>query len=683
MSQDIDKRIKKAQRKGIGIYLITGLLTGIAIIAFMLWLFLVRAYTIVVGPDQAVESSQITSLSSFSYVQGNTVYSLGASVNIKVSAQTFQSAMVSLDSSSPATVQVVLVPSPAELLATLKIINTIEKARVEVPSKDSSMKSYLDRTQWFLNGQLKSVGSSFQHSTAPGEYQLTADNPYFNSQSIDLVLNRAEKRTLEVLLKPEFGSLTLDSEPIGALVTVNNIEVGNTPVKITLATGNYDVQVKKDNMQAIEELIPITVGFLDQKRKYNLEPVQAVLTVNATPEDGTLLINNIEYPLGDVLLDANKSHTIEYTKAGYSNFKKVLKVDEQQPTSVDIDLNKTFGKVQLTANIPANVSVNGSLKGNLPATLSLNTVPQTIEFSAAGYRSVKTTVIPKANQIIPIEVDMLTEFEARRREGKPLVAEQLGINMIRFSGAAFVMGSPANETGRRRNEHQINIEFSRQFWMSEKEITRAQYSAFTGNSANASNLPVTDISWLEAAQFCNWLSQQEGLPVFYRFINGRYVGINETSKGYRLPTEAEWEWLAKKSRRTISTVYVWGNQTKLRDNQGNFADKSTQGSQLIFFEDYEDGFSGTAPVGSFKPDRSGIYDLDGNVSEWVHDFYTTSLPDTSKVYTDYLGSPSGESWVIKGGNYESGRLRELRAAFREFGSEGSKNIGFRIARYHN
>jgi formylglycine-generating enzyme required for sulfatase activity len=103
--------------------------------------------------------------------------------------------------------------------------------------------------------------------------------------------------------------------------------------------------------------------------------------------------------------------------------------------------------------------------------------------------------------------------------------------------------------------------------------------------------------------------------------------------------------------------------------------------QLIVFEDYQDGKTGIAEVGSFKADRNGLYDFDGNVSEWVHDFYTNGLPDTSKTHIDYLGADSGESWVIKGGSFETGRLRELRAAFREFSAVGKANVGFRIARY--
>jgi formylglycine-generating enzyme required for sulfatase activity len=332
--------------------------------------------------------------------------------------------------------------------------------------------------------------------------------------------------------------------------------------------------------------------------------------------------------------------------------------------------------------VPAALSINGNSTQKSPVSARFLAVKQSVTASAQGFRSASTSFTPQANKTNNVNINLLTEFAARKAEGKPLFINTLGIAMRKFNGDAFTMGSPANETGRRRNEHQVDLDFSRPFWVSEKEITQTQFSAFLGASTGVnSNLPITGISWLEAAQYCNWLSQQEGLPVFYRFNNGRYMGADVSSNGYRLPTEGEWEWLAKKAKRAVSTVYVWGNQEKLRDNQGNFADKSMNTAQLIFFDDYEDGKAGPADVGSFKADRIGLYDLDGNVSEWVHDYYTTSLPDMSKRHLDYLGAARGESWVIKGGNYETGRLRELRAAFREFSSSGKETIGFRIARY--
>jgi len=430
-------------------------------------------------------------------------------------------------------------------------------------------------------------------------------------------------------------------------------------------------------------------GFLHPTRNYQLIPKQAKLIVNASPSDGILLVNNVEYELGEISLAANTSHKIEYRKAGFSTYAKTINVEKGQATNLSIELSPLYGELLISANVPALIKVNGVAQGKAPIKTRLLSVTHKIEASLQGYRNITTTVTPSPNQTTPVEMKLLTEYEARRQEGRPLVINQLGIDMLRFRGNDYTMGSAPNETGRRRNEHQIKVDFDRQFLIATKEITQAQFNAFkngqsiTKKMSAGNSLPVTDITWIEAAQFCNWLSIQEGLPVFYRFINGKYAGYNQGALGYRLPTEAEWEWLAKKSKRSVSTVYVWGNQTELRDNQGNFADSSVKGQQLILFEDYQDGQQALAPVASYRADRSGIFDLDGNVSEWVNDFYTTNLPDTSQTYIDYMGSPSGEAWVIKGGNYQAGRLRELRAAFREFSSQAKPTVGFRIARYYN
>ena len=671
--QAIDQRIKQAQRKGIGVYLLSGGATVFVLLAFLLWLFFVKGFNVILGPNDAISTAKLELISGTAWVGDSKIYTLGGEIVIAASADTFETKTININNQSPSTIEIILSPSPAIITANVSLAG----------GESTQFDGLAAKSQWFINGQLVNIGERLVHSVAPGNYQLAVKNDFFEGSTQTISAERAQELSLVFDLTTIQGSISLQSEPAGAMVYLGDEALGTTPLSLPLAGGIYPFSVKSDAFETVTESIEVTTGFLHPRRNYQLSPKLAELNISASPNSGLLLINNVEKTLGNHKLAANKTHRITYQKDGYSSYTKNLDLSIDKVTNINIDLERYFGTVELTTNVPAGIKVNGQSAGSTPYKARLPSVAHTFEISAQGYRTVKRTLRPKPNQSVKQSISLLTEFVARRQEGRPLVANQLGINLLRFRGDAFTLGSPPNETGRRRNEHQIEVDFSRQFWVSDKEITQAQFAAFTGASGNTSKLPVTGISWLQAAEFCNWLSVQEGLPVFYRFANGRYQGPNKNSKGYRLPTEAEWEWLAKKSKRARSTVYVWGNQDTLRDNYGNFADQSRKGEQLIVIPEYNDGQKALAEVGTYKADRSGLFDLAGNVSEWVHDYYTTSLPNKQGVKVDYLGASQGDAWVIKGGNYESGRIRELRAAFREFSSSGKENIGFRIARYEN
>jgi formylglycine-generating enzyme required for sulfatase activity len=655
----IDDRIKQAQRKGAGLYVLGALASVLVIASVFSWLFLVRAYVIIVGPSEASGIASINSVSGMQWITDNKVYTLGGAVEVKVAADTFESATVNIDADSPSNIEVVLQPSPALLKASLDVAGD---------------------TSWYIDGQLVFVGNQLEYSLPADNYVVAVQNPYYELWETQIEANRAQTITLAPELVAISGSITLNSTPSGAQVSIDGQQVGQTPYTSERLGGQYDVQLTRAGYQALQDTLEVTLAAAQVTRNYQLIPEQAIVTLNATPANGVLLIDNIEKPLGEHSLDANTQHRFSYQLAGYYPYQRALTFAPGASQSISIVLEPELGKVNVASNVTAQVSINNQAKGNVPLSLELPAKETQITLALDGYRSVTKRFTPSSSQLTSLNIPMLTEFDARRQEGRPLFANQIGIDLQKFRGDAFTMGSPPNESERRRNEHEIDVDFSREFWVSRHEITQAQYAAFKGQSSN-SKLPQTDISWNDAALFTNWLSQQEGLPAFYRVRGEQVVGINPDSRGYRLPTEAEWEWLAKKSKRPRSTVYVWGNQTRIPRNNGNYGDQSIKGTQLIFLDDYNDQKAGVAEVGSFTADRSGMYDLAGNVSEWVHDFYVTALPDTSKVHIDYLGAPRGTQNVVKGGNYTSGRLRELRAAFREVGETPKPTIGFRIARY--
>lgn len=655
----IDTSIASDKRKRKWVVLSSIVLLVLVMATYLAWLFLLKGFTVTVLPAEAAQTQRFAVTAGSGFFIDNKLYMLGSRADIVVSADKFEPLQRLVLSSEQSNVSVTLQPMPASItLDTLPQVADIN---------------------WTVNGQLHNQGPMLSGRFAPGEYEISAEQPYFQPQSLTLTAAIADEIAQTLTLTPVQGELTLASRPAGASVTVNGQVVGKTPLRLAQQGSSYQVQVNLEGYEPVQDTIDITYRQPTPARDYYLQPVQAVLTITTEPQDGVLLLNG-KPASSPASIDAGKAYTVRYEKAGYQAQSQNVTLKPAEQRSLNFALKAEMGQVRFSANETAEVLINGKLVGQTPLTLSLQTLAQQVEFRKAGYRTVSRTVTPSPRQTQTVQAELLTEFAARRREGKPLFAQTLGISLVGVQLQAFTMGSPPNEADRGRNEHPLNVNFSRNIWVSAHEITEAQYGAFKGQSGGAA-LPVTQVSWQDAVKFTNWLSVQEGLAPFYQLQGDRVVGINAGSPGYRLLTEAEWEFIAKHNRRAARTTYVWGSEDRLRDKQGNFADKSVQGQQTFFFRDYNDGFAGKAPVGSFRADRGGFYDLDGNVREWVHDAYAVTAPDTSKQYTDYLGVSGTQGHVIKGASYKSGRLKELRASIRNESSGPQDDVGFRIARY--
>ena len=235
------------------------------------------------------------------------------------------------------------------------------------------------------------------------------------------------------------------------------------------------------------------------------------------------------------------------------------------------------------------------------------------------------------------------------------------------------------ESRRDINEIERRVEITKHFYISENLITETQYNNYVGAN-KISNNPINNISWIDAAKFCNWLSKKEGLNQFYVIKNNTLIYFNTDSNGYRLPTEAEWEYAAK-SNSSNDLIYSWGSNRKITKLVGNIADQSTEGILTNFVSDYDDGYQERSPVGAFSSNQNGINDITGNLSEWVNDFYAVEIIDSSKTYIDYIGPLIGTTHVIKGSNYYSSTSLQLGLSYRTYGNEPNELIGFRIARW--
>jgi formylglycine-generating enzyme required for sulfatase activity len=175
------------------------------------------------------------------------------------------------------------------------------------------------------------------------------------------------------------------------------------------------------------------------------------------------------------------------------------------------------------------------------------------------------------------------------------------------------------------------------------------------------NLPVEAVSWYDAIEYCNKRSIREGLMPAYRG-SGDDITCAVKASGYRLPTEAEWEYAARGGKLGEFLVYRYA------------------GSNNVDSVGWYDGNSGnkTHPIGKKQPNDLGLYDMSGNVFEWCWDWYD-DYPTSSQ--TDPMGASSGSFRVFRGGSWGNyGRL--LRSAWRNINTPSERyfNIGFRLVR---
>ncbi|MBO7597426.1 MAG: formylglycine-generating enzyme family protein [Bacteroidales bacterium] len=260
----------------------------------------------------------------------------------------------------------------------------------------------------------------------------------------------------------------------------------------------------------------------------------------------------------------------------------------------------------------------------------------------------------------------------------PITIKGITFNMISVAGGSFDMGSNEGYN----DEKPIHNVFINDFYIGETEVTQGLWKAVIGNnpsvfSSKGDDYPVESVSWYDAVMFCNKLSELENKPKVYTITNIKYddckqiisadVKADFSKNGYRLPTEAEWEYAARGGNK--SNGYKYSGSNKLADVAWYGCFDLSDANRTLN-EDVD------MPVKQKKSNELGLYDMSGNVWELCWDWYQYDYYVNSPS-NNPLGPSSGEERVMRGGAFNTDSYYCSRRGISKPNYRGD-NLGFRL-----
>jgi len=553
-----------------------------------------------------------------------------------------------------------------------------------------------------------------------GEQKIRIEKGGFASQEIDEDVSLANYSFHFELVPAMQPVVKITSEPEGATVTIDgNMKLGVTPLESFYDAGTYAIRIEKENYETINE--QITISEPETAKHYKMTDIRAILSIK-TNENATVKFNGDDYKGGiDKLLIIPQTISFkieqefcEAIEETYTLKKGEVKVFELYPEDIAAILT-----VKTHAN--ATVRFNGeSYKGGVsekkvaPQVLEIEvTMPkaetlkrvialkpkaeETIEMypevptcviqvmciptdaeieliGDAGERYTSTgrktfTDVPVGKYELIVSADgYKTHKEEFRLGADETIAKQITLEegsdvpegMVFVKGGTFQMGCSSGNDDE-KPVHSVTVS---DFNIGKYEVTQGEYEAVMGtnpakNYGIGDNYPVYYVTWYDAVEYCNKLSDKEGLDRCYSG-SGINIKCDFNANGYSLPTEAEWEYAAKGGSKSKGYKYAGGNDLK----------------QVAWYSNPSG--SKTHSAGGKQANELGIFDMSGNVYEWCWDRYGDYSSDRQN---NPRGSSSGSSRVFRGGSW-SGSASYCRIANRSgyLPGDSSNTLGFRLAR---
>jgi len=419
-----------------------------------------------------------------------------------------------------------------------------------------------------------------------------------------------QRQPLVAKLVPAWAPVTVLTEPAGATVLVDGSPRGATPVKLELDAGTHRVELRQAGFKNWITDVQVVANQAQTLGPVRLGLPDGTLVVRTDPAGASVSVGGAFRGRAPLTLDVRPDVPLALvaSRDGYEPATSQLTVGAGERREVQLTLAPIFGEITVIAEpASAEVFANGRSVGKAGQAIRLPAARTEIEVRLAGFRPQRTAVTPRPGlpQVINVRLEEgrgspepVTAAAATAGAAASVAAggggaaagpakavtattrTKSGAELRLLGPASFTMGSPRRESGRRANESQRAVELRRRFYLGEREVTNAEFkqfrpqhrSGFVGqNSLELERQPVVNVTWQEAAEYCNWLSQQEGLPAAYQSQGGRLAPVQPATTGYRMATEAEWEWAARANRDGTLRKYPWGDALPVPAGSGTSA----------------------------------------------------------------------------------------------------------------
>jgi formylglycine-generating enzyme required for sulfatase activity len=546
----------------------------------------------------------------------------------------------------------------------------------------------------FLDGAEVGTTPLTELDVAAGQYTLRIEAPRYQSVQQDLeIQGMTIAQSLELTMSPDWAEVTVSSTPPGAEILVDGELLASTPATVDILSGPHDLTLSLPGHKSWTEHLEISAGEPVNLDNVELVSADGLVQIRSKPAGARVTVNGGyrgQTPL-ELALAPGKTYRLRLGKAGFQTVTKSITVESGKDARLNVELPEFLGEVRVLSN-PGNATVyaNGRALGPTGNVFALPALPQRLEVRKPGYAPYVLTVTPRPGFAQEVEAVLQTLEQSRVASIPRIINSSSGHDLRLLQPGRFGMGSSRREQGRRSNESLRQVEITRRYYLSTREVSNAQFREFKGEhrsesfkdvDLNRDDYPVSGVSWADAVEYCNWLSKRDGLPQAYTRKADSWELVKPTNLGYRLPTEAEWTWAARYQGGVAAIKFPWGDSMPPNSGAGNFADITSRKILSLYLEDYNDGYAAAAPVAKFTANAMGMHDLGGNVAEWMHDYYQTYPGASRNVVSDPEGPASGEMHVIRGSSWRHGSMSELRFAYRDFDKDARPDLGFRVARF--